>query len=123
MEESLGKLLAISLIRTTKAKIHIQLILFSANVLLEIFSICLLKHIPSLFQVSRHLFSTDAKLFENLMFRTCANQGVRNVSFSENFVYVINGYLTQCFYFLEYPSEAHLRPYQTSKMKLICKNN
>ena len=39
-----------------------------------------------------HLLSTYAKLSEKLTFlRTCAYQGARNVSFSENFAYVLNG--------------------------------
>ena len=46
-----------------------------------------------------HPFSTYAKFSEKLTFltplirtRMCAYQGVRNVSFSENFVYVLNGW-------------------------------
>ena len=40
-----------------------------------------------------HTFSTYAKFSEKLTFpttRTCAYQEVRNVSFSENFVYALN---------------------------------
>ena len=37
-----------------------------------------------------HPFNTYAKLSEKLTFLT-ADQGVRNVSFSENFAYVLNG--------------------------------
>ena len=49
-------------------------------------------------EVRDHLFSTNAKFFEKLTFlnplirtRSCAYQGVRKVSFSENFAYVLNG--------------------------------
>ena len=38
-----------------------------------------------------HPFNTYAKLSEKLTFLT-ADQGVRNVSFSENFAYVLNGW-------------------------------
>ena len=39
-----------------------------------------------------HSFSTYAKFFEKLTFlRTGTYQGVRNVSFSENFAQVLNG--------------------------------
>ena len=43
-----------------------------------------------------HSFSTYAKFSEKLIFltpihtRTCAYQGIRNVSLSENFAYVLN---------------------------------
>ena len=52
-------------------------------------------HVDSLFWrfEREHLFSTYAKFSEKLIFlnpRTCAYQGVRNVSFSENFAYVLN---------------------------------
>ena len=39
-----------------------------------------------------HPFSTYAKFFQKLTFRTCAYQGVRNISFSENFACVRNGW-------------------------------
>ena len=35
-------------------------------------------------------FSADAKFSEKLKFLACSYQGVRNVSFSENFAYVLN---------------------------------
>ena len=39
-----------------------------------------------------HPLSTYAKLSKKLTFlRTCAYQGVRNVGFSENFAYIVNG--------------------------------
>ena len=42
-----------------------------------------------------HSFSTYTKFFENyyplIRTRMCAYQKVRNVSFSKNFVYVLNG--------------------------------
>ena len=37
-----------------------------------------------------HSFNTYAKFSEKLTY-ACAYQGVRNVSFSENFAYLING--------------------------------
>ena len=48
------------------------------------------------FFIRRHPLSTYAKFSEKLTFLnlwdTCAHQGVRNVSFSENFAYVLNGW-------------------------------
>ena len=50
------------------------------------------------FNIWGHPFSAYAKFSEKLTFltslirtRTCAYQGVRNVSFSENVAYVLNG--------------------------------
>ena len=49
--------------------------------------------------LTAHLLSTYAKFSEKLTFltplistHTCAYRGVRNVSFSENFAYVLNGW-------------------------------
>ena len=50
------------------------------------------------YQPGYHAFSTYAKFSEKLTLtniltlHTCASQGVRNLSYSENFVYVINGW-------------------------------
>ena len=54
--------------------------------------------------IRNHSFSTYAKFSEKLTFltpwypmlRTCACQGVRNVSFSENFAYVLNEWFLRC---------------------------
>ena len=48
-----------------------------------------------LFYIMDHPLSTCAKFSEKLI-RKCAYQGVRNVSFSKNFGYVLNGWPLTC---------------------------
>ena len=51
-----------------------------------------LYHHEEAFAITGHPFSTYAKFSEKFIFFTpCAYQGVRNVNFSENFAYVLNG--------------------------------
>ena len=55
---------------------------------------CLLIWVWNINETWVYPFSTYAKFSEKLTFLTpwCAYQGVRNVSFSENFAYVLNGW-------------------------------
>ena len=59
-----------------------------------------------------HSFKTHAKFSEKLLFltytRTCAYQGVRNASFLENFLYVLNKWM------IPYPNNTSL--FYTRKM-------
>ena len=42
-------------------------------------------------QNGRHLFGTYVKFFREKKIHTCAFQWVTNISFSENFTYMLNG--------------------------------